>query len=205
VGKTALAGRLAQKLQAKLVLEEVEGNPYLEKFYKDVRGYAFQTQLFFLFARYKQHTELRQIGLFQPHVVTDYLFEKDRIFAYLNLNEFEINLYEKVYATLVKEVTKPDLVVYLQARFETIHERLRRRGRPYEVDIPRDYLEGLADAYNKFFMRYDAAPLLIVNTDNLDFVQNPDDFESLFREIMAGTKGRRFFSTIHSEPRRARR
>lgn len=199
VGKTALAERLAQRLEAKLVLEEVETNPYLGKFYKDIKSYAFQTQLFFLFSRYKQQQDLKQVSLFQPHVVADYLFDKDRIFAYLNLNEFEINLYEKVYTILVKEVPKPDLVVYLQAHPEVIRERIRRRGRPYEADIPEDYLSGLSDAYNDFFLRYEATPLLIVNTDKLDFVQNSGDFENLYREIMAPGEGRRFFSAVHAK------
>jgi deoxyadenosine/deoxycytidine kinase len=199
VGKTALAERLSQKLGARVIREEVEENPYLAKFYKDIKSFAFQTQLFFLFSRYKQQTELRQANLFEQCVVSDYLFDKDRIFAYVNLNEFEISLYEKVYAALVKEVIRPDLVVYLQARLETIHERLRRRGRSYETDMSDDYLQALGDAYNRYFLHYDATPLLIVNTDNLDFVNSAQDFESLFREIVAPTQGRRFFSTTHTK------
>jgi deoxyadenosine/deoxycytidine kinase len=201
VGKTALAERLAQRLQARLVLEEVETNPYLGKFYKDIKHYAFQTQLFFLFSRYQQQQDLKQVSLFQPQVVADYLFDKDRIFAFLNLNEFEINLYQKVYSILVKEVPKPDLVVYLQARPDVIRERIRRRGRAYEVDIPDDYLAALSDAYNDFFLRYEATPLLIVNTDKLDFVRNRDDFENLYREILAPGSGRRFFSAVRTRGR----
>ena len=199
VGKTALAERLAERLPAKLIKEEVEENPYLTKFYNDIRNFAFQTQLFFLFSRYKQQQELRQASLFQQHVVSDYLFDKDRIFAYLNLNEFEANLYEKVYATLVKETTKPDLAIYLQARLETIRERIRKRDRAYEREISSDYLNALGDAYNKFFLHYDTTPLLIVNTDNLDFVKSDRDFDNLYREIMAPTTGRRFYSTTHTK------
>jgi deoxyadenosine/deoxycytidine kinase len=195
VGKTALAQLLARKLDARLILEEVEENPYLGKFYKDIKSYAFQTQLFFLFSRYKQQQELRQASMF--HVVSDYLFEKDRIFAYLNLNEHEINLYEKVYSSLVKDLTRPDLVVYLQARMDTIRDRVHRRNRGFEVDLSSAYLESLSDAYNRFFLHYDATPLLIVNTDSLDFVNNRDDFENLFREIMTPTRGRRFYSSGH--------
>jgi deoxyadenosine/deoxycytidine kinase len=195
VGKTALAELLARKLEATLILEEVEENPYLGKFYKDIRSYAFQTQLFFLFSRYKQQQELRQASMF--HVVSDYLFEKDRIFAYLNLNEHEITLYEKVYTTLVKDLTHPDLVVYLQAGTDTIRERIHRRSRGFEADLSNEYLASLSDAYNRFFLHYDSTPLLIVNTDSLDFVKNQDDFENLFREIMAPTQGRRFYSSGH--------
>jgi len=195
VGKTALARLLADKLQATLILEEVEENPYLDRFYKDIKSYAFQTQLFFLFSRYKQQQELRQASIF--HVVSDYLFEKDRVFAYLNLNEHEITLYEKVYATLVKDLTHPDLVVYLQAQVDTIRERIHRRSREFEVDLSNEYLASLADAYNRFFLHYDSTPLLIVNTDSLDFVKNQDDFENLFREIMTPTRGRRFYSSGH--------
>ena len=200
VGKTALAERLAQRLPAKLIKEEVEENPYLAKFYKDIKSYAFQTQLFFLFSRYKQQQEMRQAAsLFEQHVVSDYLFEKDRIFAYLNLNETEINLYEKVYVTLVRELTKPDLVIYLQASLDTIRDRIRKRDRGVERDISSDYLDALGDAYNKFFLHYDATPLLIVNTDSMDFVHSAQDFDNLYREIMTPTVGRRFFSTTHTK------
>jgi deoxyadenosine/deoxycytidine kinase len=197
VGKTALAERLAQRLNAKLILEEVEENPYLDRFYRDIKSFAFQTQLFFLFSRYKQQQELKQANLFEPHVVSDYLFEKDRIFAYLNLNEMELGLYEKVYSTLVRELIKPDLVVYLQARLDVIRERIHGRKRPFETDLTNDYLNALADAYNRFFLHYDATPLLIVNTDSLDYVHNQDDFENLFREMMTPTQGRRFYSSEH--------
>lgn len=194
VGKTALAERLAERWPARLIREVVDENPYLPKFYRDIRSYAFQTQLFFLFARYKQQQELRQTNLFEQRVVTDYLFDKDRIFAALNLNEFEMNLYEKVHSVLVKEIVKPDLTIYLQAGLETIRERIRRRAREYERDISDEYLIALNDAYNKFFLHYNATPLLIVNADKLDFVNRKSDFENLYREIMTPSSGRRFFS-----------
>jgi len=201
VGKTALAQRLAQRLPARLIREDVGENPFLEKFYKDIKGLAFQTQLFFLFARYQQQQGIRQQSLFEACAVSDYLFDKDRIFAYTNLNEMEVSLYEKIYALVVKDVPKPDLVVYLQARLETIHDRIRRRGRQHQTAIPYDYLEALSDAYNRFFMHYDAAPLLIVNADQLDFIRDGEDFENLFREIMAPAPGRRFFSPARAKGR----
>lgn len=196
-GKTALAELLGQRMKAKIILEEVEENPYLARFYRDIKNFAFQTQVFFLFSRYKQQQELKQANLFEQHIVSDYLFDKDRIFAYLNLNEFEINLYEKVYSTVVRELIKPDLVVYLQAKPDTVRERIHKRGRPFEADLTAEYLVGLSDAYSRFFLHYDATPLLIVNTDSLDFVHNRDDFENLYREMMAPTRGRRFYSSGH--------
>jgi deoxyguanosine kinase len=194
VGKTALAERLAQRLPAQFIRESVADNPLLERFYKDIRNMGFQTQLYFLFARYQQQQGLKQERLFESYAVSDYLFEKDRIFAYNNLNDFEVQLYEKIYGLVVKDVRKPDLVIYLQSRLETIHDRIRHRGHQYEGAIPYEYLETLSDAYNKFFMHYDATPLLIVNADHIDFVHKAEDFENLYREIMAPAQGRRFFS-----------
>jgi deoxyadenosine/deoxycytidine kinase len=194
VGKSSLARLLAERVGAKLVLESVEDNPFLEKFYLDIRGYAFQTQLFFLLGRHRQQRELAQSELFNEAVVSDYLFDKDRIFAYLNLTEHELALYERVYAFLVKEVPKPDLVVYLQARTDVLLSRVRQRGRPFESSIDPAYLDSLANAYNRFFLHYDSTPLLIVNTERLDFVANRDDFDDLLREIKTATAGRRFYS-----------
>lgn len=194
VGKTSLAKLLAERLNARLVLESVEENPFLERFYLDTRGYAFQTQLFFLLARHKQQRELAQPELFTETLVSDYLFDKDRIFAYLNLTEHELALYERIYEYLVKEVPRPDLVVYLQARTDVLLARVRQRARPFESAIDPEYLDGLANAYNRFFLHYDAAPLLIVNTERLDFVSDRGDFDDLLREIQATTAGRRFYS-----------
>jgi len=194
VGKTALAERLSQRLKAKLVLEEVDENPFLDRFYQDVRGYAFQTQLFFLLSRHKQQESLRQPGLFEDCIISDYLFDKDRIFAGLNLTDHEYALYQRVYDLLAKDVAKPDLVVYLQARTEVLVNRIKQRARPYEQQIDPRYLEDLADAYNHFFMHYEAVPVLIVNTEQLDFVRNAEDFEDLFRAIETTTSGRRFYS-----------
>lgn len=194
VGKTALAERLATRLKAKLVLEEVEENPFIDRFYQDIRAHAFQTQLFFLLSRHKQQQELRQTGLFEQAVVSDYLFEKDRVFAALNLSEHEMSLYDKIYQLLVKDIARPDVVVYLQARTEVVLARIRQRGRPFEAAIEPEYLDSLSDAYNHFFMHYDATPVLIVNTERLDFVTDNEDFEELFKAIQTTNSGRRFYS-----------
>lgn len=194
VGKTALASKLAERLDARLVLEEVEENPFLARFYADMRTHAFQTQVFFLLSRHHQQRELAQSELFRQNVVSDYLFEKDRVFAYLNLTEHELALYERIYEFLVKETTRPDLVIYLQARADVLLGRIRQRARGFEASIDPAYLSSLSDAYNHFFLHYDSAPLLIVNTERLDFVTNREDFEDLFRAIEATTSGRRFYS-----------
>ena len=194
VGKTALAERLAKRLDAKLVLEEVEENPFLDRFYTDIQRYAFQTQVFFLLSRHRQLQELRQQDLFAERIVTDYLFEKDRVFASLNLTDHELKLYDRVFELLAREVPRPDLIVYLQARTDVLMARIHRRGRPFESAIEPGYLDSLSDAYNQFFMRYDRAPVLIVNTEKLDFVANNEDFEELFRAIQTPFADRRFYS-----------
>lgn len=194
VGKTVLATKITEKLQARLVTEEVEENPFLVNFYQDMRTYALPTQLFFLLSRHRQQQQLTQQSLFQEKIISDYSFVKDRIFAYLNLSEHELTLYEKIYAFLEKDVLKPDLIVYLQAPIEILIERIRKRGRAYEQDIDPEYLKVLSDAYNRFFLHYDATPLLIVNTTNLDYVKNEQDFIQLFQEIITTTSGRKFYS-----------
>ncbi len=194
VGKTALAEMLAQRLSARLVREEVEENPFLDRFYQDMRGYAFQTQLFFLLSRHHQQQELRQPELFEETVVSDYAFDKDRVFAGLTLTEHELALYDRVYRLLARDVPTPDLIVYLQARTEVLLSRIRKRGRPFEAELDPKYLDELANAYNHFFMHYDRAPILIVNTERLDFVASKDDFDELFRAIGTTTTGRRFYS-----------
>src|SRR5213593_2690499 len=170
VGKTSLARLLGEHLGARLVLEEVEENPFLEDFYQDRERYAFQTQMHFLFSRYQQQRSLRQMELFSDRMVADYLFQKDRIFASLNLSERELALYDKMVGWLEMDVMKPDVVVYLQAGTETLLDRISRRGRPYERDIDRGYMNALNEAYNHFFFHYVESPLLVVNTDSIDFV-----------------------------------
>jgi len=189
VGKTTLATILAERLGAQPQLEEVEENPFLERFYDDMRGYAFQTQIFFLLSRYRQQTELAQASLFKQKVVSDYIFSKDRIFAYINLNDDELALYEKLVKILERDIVKPDVVVYLQASPGVLMERINRRGRSYERNMPQDYIETLNNAYNYFFFHYEETPLVIANTDSLDLVSNPLDVESLLEVINTHKKG----------------
>jgi deoxyadenosine/deoxycytidine kinase len=182
-GKTSLAKRLSERLEARIILEQFDNNPFLEKFYADRKRYAFQTQMFFLINRFKQQQELIQDELFTNYTVSDYLFDKDRIFAYLNLSKDELNLYESIYPLLARNLRKPDLIVYLQASTERLMHNIKSRNRKFERALSRNYLEELSEAYNHYFFRYDLAPLLIVNSTELDFVHNEEDFELLFRQI----------------------
>jgi deoxyadenosine/deoxycytidine kinase len=199
VGKTSLARLLAERSQARLVLEEVEENPFLKDFYRDRAQYAFQTQMHFLFSRFQQQRSLRQMELFSERMVADYLFQKDRIFAGLNLSERELVLYDKMVGWLEMDVMKPDVVVYLQAGTETLLDRISRRGRPYERDIERAYLAALNEAYNHFFFHYVEAPLLVVNTDSIDFVNRPEDFEDLRRRILTHRDGTVYYQPIERQ------
>lgn len=187
VGKSTLATRLAKRLNARLVLEEFTDNPFLKEFYRDRERVAFQTQVYFLIARFKQQERLRQPDLFSRAIVTDYLFAKDRIFAYLNLTDAEIQLYEKIYDLIRPNIARPDLVIYLQARPEVLMQRLRKRGRDFESTIQVDYLEELMRAYNNFFFHWEESPLLVVETSDIDLADNDDDFEDLIR-VMSRTK-----------------
>jgi deoxyguanosine kinase len=184
VGKTTLAQMLCERLGARVVLEKFEENPFLEKFYKDPEHYAFQTQIFFLLSRYRQQQELFQADLFQKVIVSDYMFEKDKIFAYLNLQDDELRLYETLVSQLEKNIPAPDLVVYLQSSVERLMSNIRRRGRSIEEPISEEYIRNLNEAYNYFFFRYKAAPLLIVNATQIDFVNNRKDFEELLAQIV---------------------
>jgi deoxyadenosine/deoxycytidine kinase len=194
VGKTALATKLASFLDAQLILEEIEENPFLANFYQDMRNYAFQTQLFFLLSRHKQQQQLAQQGLFSQVVISDYFFEKDRIFAYLTLTEPELKLYEKIYEFVSKDLPKPDLVIYLQAPIDIILARIKKRGRSFEQLIDRKYLELLTEAYDHFFLHYDRTPLLIVDSSKVDFTKNEPIFLELFQTIVSATKGKKFYS-----------
>jgi deoxyguanosine kinase len=196
VGKTSLAQLLSQKLNGRLVLENPEENPFLDQFYKDPRHYAFQTQLFFLLSRFKQQQALPEPDFFHPLVVADYLFAKDRIFAYINLSETEITLYEKVMALMEVRVKKPDRVVYLQSSTERLMRNIRQRNRPYEKDISEDYLRTLNEAYNHFFFHYDDTPLLIVNATAIDYVGNADHLASLIAEIEREETGTRYYNPV---------
>ena len=194
VGKTSLAKRLAASLNAELVLEQAEENPFLERFYRNRRAGALSAQLFFLFQRAKQLEILQQQDLFAATRVSDYLFEKDRMFAGVNLDADEYALYEQVYAHLSVAVPQPDLVVYLQAPTDVLLERIARRGIRYEQQIERSYLEKLNDAYAGFFHSYNAAPLLIVNAAQADFVHRDQDYQQLFEQLMRIKHGRHYFN-----------
>lgn len=194
VGKTELAKRLAERMSADLLLEDVADNPFLERFYRDGRSAALPAQMFFLFARARQLDDLRQSDLFTDIRVADYHFAKDRLFAELNLDADELALYDQVAATLEVEPPVPDLVIYLQASVDALLQRIARRGRPYEFRIERQYLEQLADAYARFFHAYDEGPLLIVNASQIDPVNNDADFQQLYRQIETISGGRHFFN-----------
>lgn len=193
-GKTTLAHRLAERSGGRTILEPVEDNPFLRQFYRDRVRYAFQAQLFFLLSRHGQQIELKQRDLFDELVVCDYLFQKDRIFANLNLSDHELTLYNRVAGILEKEVPVPDKVVYLQHPMDTLYERIRERGRPFERRIDRDYLRQLNDAYNYFFFHYDLAPVLIVNSAQVDFDAREDQLEDLVREIARHRHGIGYYS-----------
>ncbi len=183
VGKSSLAQLLAAEFNGRVLSEEVDENPFLAKFYEDSKKYSFQTQLFFLISRYQQQKEMFQQDLFSSTVVSDYLFAKDRIFAYLNLDEAELALYEQIFRLLDGTIPKPDLVVYLQASTEVLKERIKRRNKPYEMNIDDDYIEELVEAYNKYFFYYSDSPLLVVNTTDIDFMKSPADLSDLVEEI----------------------
>jgi deoxyadenosine/deoxycytidine kinase len=182
-GKTSLAKLLAAKLNAKLILEEFETNPFLEKFYDEPEKYAFQTQMFFLINRFKQQEELDQEDLFTEYLVSDYIFSKDKIFAYMNLSGDELKLYESIYPLLEKNIRKPDLVVFLQSSVDRLMYNIKKRGRKFERGITKSYISKLYDAYNNYFFKYNTTPLLIVNASEIDFVHRDGDFEELYKEI----------------------
>ena len=188
-GKSALAKKIKDKLNAELVLEQFEANPFLEKFYSDRKRYAFQTQMFFLINRFKQQEELKQGNLFTEYIVSDYIFEKDRIFAYLNLSGEELKLYESIFPLLERSLNKPDLIVYLQPSVDRLIYNIKKRGRKIERNITRSYIEELSEAYNNLFFRYNKTPLLIVNSTEIDFVHNEEDFNELFKQIFREDRG----------------
>lgn len=188
-GKTALAKKMKNHFESKLVLEQFENNPFLEKFYSDRKRYAFQTQMFFLINRFKQQEELNQEELFTNYIFSDYIFEKDRIFAYLNLSGEELGLYESIYPLLARNLRKPDLVVYLQSNIDRLMYNIKKRSRSVERNLSKSYIQELSDSYNHFFFRYNTSPLLIVNSTEIDFVHNDDDFDELCRQIFREDRG----------------
>ncbi len=194
VGKTTLTQTLATVTGARPILEQVEENPFLEAFYKDRRRFAFQTQLFFLLSRYRQMMALRQRDLFENAVVCDYLFQKDRIFAGINLSDDEMVLYDQILPLLERDLPRPDKVVYLRADLPVILKRIEKRGRSFERGIDPDYLAVLDEAYTQYFFHYQATPLLVVNTNVLDLVDRPADRDDLIRRILAHEKGTAYFN-----------
>ena len=192
VGKTTLVEMLARRFEGVKVLEDVT-NPFLDKFYKDRPGGAFQTQLYFLLSRFQQQREIIQRELFQRLVVADYPFQKDRIFAYLNLSDDELLIYDKLYAMLEPQTPTPDLVLYLVADVDTCMARIRKRQRSFERGMSAGYLTELIDAYNHYYHHFSLAPVLVVDTRNLNFPDRPEDFEELVEQLMKPHKGTQYY------------
>lgn len=192
-GKTSLAARLSQTMGAKAIYEEFEKNPFLEDFYGDPDRYAFQTQLFFLMSRYKQQQQLHQFDLFQDCIVSDYLFAKDRIFATLTLNDKEMKLYDGIATLMEKDIVKADLVVYLQSSTNRLMNHIRKRARKMERNISEDYIKALNELYNDFFFHYNNSPLLVINSDEIDFVHNENDYKDILYEIGNHSSGTRYY------------
>jgi deoxyadenosine/deoxycytidine kinase len=183
-GKTSLAKLLHARIGGRLVLEKFEENPFLARFYEHPERYAFQTQIFFLLTRFKQLQQLAQQELFEEHVIADYIFEKDKIFAHLNLQDDELQLYDMLIASIERSIAPPDLVVYLQSGVDRLLANIRQRGREFERSMSRKYITDLNDGYNYFFFRYKGAPLLIVNATEIDFVNNESHLDDLVSEIL---------------------
>lgn len=193
VGKTTVVDRLAERLDANKVLEDWATNPFLHPFYEGRPGAAFQTELFFLLSRYRQQQELVQRQLFAQATLSDYVFEKSRLFAYLNLDDSELLIYDKLFSLLAEGVPRPDLVVYLQAPTEVLVKRVRGRGRSEEVGLSEEYLAEVNRAYNHYFFHYSATPLLVVNTADVDFVRNNEDVDDLLKQIRSMGKGTQYY------------
>jgi len=192
-GKTCLAELLSERLEGDLILENPETNPYLEDFYKNRKRYAFQVQLFFLLSRYRQLVEFQQQDLFRSCIVADYIFQKDKIFAYVNLEDRDYQLYKKIALMLEQELPKPDLVIYLQSSTERLIANIKKRGNRYEKTISKDYIKKLNDAYNEFFFRYTDTSLLVINSSEIDFVENEDDLEDLITQILNPPAGMKYY------------
>ena len=196
VGKTSLVKLLGKKLGAKMVLEEYENNPFLEDFYNDPERFAFQTQLFFLMNRYRQQQDLREVDIFHNLLITDYMFVKDRLFASLNLDDKELSLYDTVANLLERNVLKPDMVIYLQADTQTLMHNISQRGRDFETNMSFEYLDALGQVYAEYFFKYQETPLIIINTNNIDFVHNNADLEEVIKYIREPVSGTKFFNPI---------
>ncbi len=196
VGKTTLAKRLAESFNTDLLLEGADENPFLNGFYENKKNVAFQTQLFFLFQRAQQMQDLRQADMFRPVHVADFIMEKDRLFAELTLDEEEFKLYQQVYQHLTIDAPVPDLVVYLQASVDVLRKRISHRGRDYEHSMSRDYLSRINESYAHFFHNYNQSPLLIVNAEEIDLVNNENDYMLLLEQIKRVKSGRHYFNPV---------
>ena len=194
VGKTSLAQRLAGHLNSALLLEKPAENPFLEKFYSDIPRYALPAQLFFLFQRAAQVQSLAQLDMFAQATVSDFLLDKDQLFAGLTLSDAEHDLYQQIYRHLKPQAPQPDLVIYLQASPNTLVERIKRRGSSFEKNISEDYLWRLAETYTRFFYQFESAPVMIVNSENLNFVDNSEDFDLLLQRIEQMRGSREYFN-----------
>ncbi len=194
VGKTSLVNLLSKQLGARTVFEEFDGNPFLPEFYKDPERFAFQTQLWFLLQRYQQQQDLRQVDMFHNLLITDYMFVKDRLFASLNLNENEMGLYDSIANLLERNVISPDLVIYLQADTDTLMRNISKRSRSYETSISYEYIDALNQVYNEFFFSYQDTPLVIINTNRIDFVNNDKDLNEVIDVIRQPVSGTKFFN-----------
>ena len=194
IGKTTLAKRLAESFNYETLLEDAEENPFLERFYQDRRSNALPTQLYFLFQRMRKLQDLRQGDMFQPVRVSDFLIEKDPLFARVTLDENEYHLYQTVYDKIIEDLPKPDLVIYLQAPTDTLYERVQMRGNAIERPIEQSYLQQLNDAYTQFFYHYDDRPLLIVNTEVINLAQGTVDYQDLVKYILQIKSARHYYN-----------
>jgi deoxyadenosine/deoxycytidine kinase len=197
-GKTSLVKLLEKKYGARVILEENDSNPFIAKFYEDQETYSFQTQIFFLLSRYNQYMELAQRDLFNSVVVIDYLFQRDKIFAQLNLENHEYRLYEQIFSLIGSKTPKPDLVIFLQASTEVLLERVSKRNRVYEAFMDPDYLDSVNKAFNNFFFYYSDTPLLVINTNEIDFVEKKCDLEELINKINGHKLGREYYNPLGS-------
>ena len=196
VGKTSLAIQLAESLKCESVLEQPSENPFLERFYRSRKQYALPTQLFFLFQRVRQLQDLKQSDMFSQIQISDFMLDKDALFAQVTLDDDEFRLYKQVYGQFSLDVPEPDLVIYLQAPVNVLMERIRRRGIDYERLIDKDYLQNLVDAYTTFFHRYAGSPLLIINSARINIVDRQDDYEMLLSHIKSIKSGRHYFNPL---------
>jgi deoxyadenosine/deoxycytidine kinase len=198
VGKSAVVNKLAERLDATTVFEEWKDNPFLKSFYDGKAGATFQVELFFLLSRYRQQQELQQRNLFSQFTLCDYLFEKSKLFAYLNLEDSELLIYEKLFSLLSETAPRPDLVIYLQAPTEVLIKRIRSRGRPEEESLSEEYLAEVNRAYNYYFFHYNTTPLLVVNTTDVDFEKRASDLDDLMKQIESMGKGTQYYVPMAS-------